>query len=77
VETKEDGSQILRKHATSAWVDKKHGALIVDIYDRETAPPREHFPKGDLHSYNYPLFFKNIEANVEERVNAYLLSKKN
>lgn len=76
VETKEDGSQFLHEHATNAWVDKEHGALIVDIYDMETAPPREHFPKGDLHSYNYPLFFKNIEANVEERVNAYLLSKK-
>lgn len=72
METKEDGTQFIHEHATNAWVDKKHGAVIVDIYDLETAPPREHFPKGDLHSYNYPLFFKNIEANVEERVNAYL-----
>lgn len=78
METKEDGTQFLHKNATSAWVDKEHGAVIVDIYDLETAPPREHFPKGDLHSYNYPLFFKNIEANVEERVNAYLaITQKN
>lgn len=77
METKEDGTKFLHEHATNAWVDKKAGAVIVDIYDIKTAPPREHFPKGDLHSYNYPLFFKNIEANVEERVNAYLHSKKN
>ncbi len=77
VETKEDGTQLIRKNATNAWIDKKIGAVIVDIYDIETAPPREYFPKGDLHSYNYPLFFKNIEANVEERIAAYLKNRKN
>lgn len=76
METKEDGTQIIHKNATNAWIDKKIGAVIVDIYNIETAPPREYFPKGDLHSYNYPMFFKNIEANAEERVNAYL-NKKN
>lgn len=77
VETKEDGTQIIHKNATNAWIDKKIGAVIADIFNTETAPPREYFPKGDLHSYNYPLFFKNIEANAEERVNAYLAAKKN
>lgn len=76
VETKEDGTQIVHKNATDAWVNKKIGAVMVNIYNKESAPPREYFPKGDLHSYNYPLFFKNIEANVEERVSAYCRSKK-
>lgn len=75
IETEEDGTQKIHDHATNAWIDKKIGAVIVDIYDIETAPPREYFPKGDLHSYNYPLFFKNIEANTEERVNAFFQKK--
>lgn len=76
METKEDGTQIIHKNATNVWIDKKAGAVIADIFDLETAPPREYFPKGDLHSYNYPMFFKNIEANTKERVEAYLASKK-
>jgi len=66
-----DGKIEETPHFTDAWIDTDSGGLIIGAYTLETTPPRPHFPKGDLHTYNYPLFYRNIENNALERVKAY------
>lgn len=54
---------------TGAHVDKTVCALV-------TTPPEDlkigHFPKGVLHKYDYALWYRNLEHNVQTRINAYL-----
>ena len=71
VDIQADGSKKEIPHFTDAWIDTETGALIVGAYTLDTAPPRPNFPKGDLHTYNYPLFYRNIEENALARVKAY------
>lgn len=55
-------------HYTGARVDKRTGALI-------TTPPDKmeigHFPKGVLHKFDYAFWYRNIEKNVQDRINSY------
>ncbi|KAB1438825.1 DUF3089 domain-containing protein [Pseudodesulfovibrio senegalensis] len=56
-------------HYTGAQVDTKSGALV-------TTPPDElelgHFPKGVLHKFDYAFWYRNLEQNVRDRIDAYL-----
>lgn len=56
-------------HYTGARVDKKTGALV-------TTPPDKlelgHFPKGVLHKFDYAFWYRNLEQNVRNRIDAYL-----
>ncbi|WP_320169426.1 DUF3089 domain-containing protein [Maridesulfovibrio sp.] len=56
-------------HYTGAKVDKKTSALV-------TTPPEKleigHFPKGVLHKFDYAFWYRNIERNVKQRIDAYL-----
>ncbi len=56
-------------HYTGARIDEKTGALV-------TTPPEElnigHFPKGVLHKFDYAFWYRNLEQNVRDRINAYL-----
>lgn len=61
---------------TDTWIDTKTGGLIVGAYTLENAPPRPFFPVGDLHSYNYPLFYRNLENNALARTKAYYAKNK-
>lgn len=61
---------------TDAWIDEEIGALIVNAYTKENAPPRKGFPQGDLHTYNHAFFYRNIEQNVCDRIKAYIEKKK-
>lgn len=60
---------------TDTWIDTKTGGLIVGAYTLENTPPRPFFPIGDLHTYNYPLFYRNIESNALARTKAYYAKK--
>jgi len=55
-------------HYTGAHIDKKTSALV-------TTPPDKleigHFPKGVLHKYDYALWYRNLERNVQDRIDAY------
>jgi hypothetical protein len=56
-------------HYIGARVDKKSGALV-------TTPPESleigHFPEGVLHKYDYAFWYRNIQRNVKDRIEAYL-----
>ena len=56
-------------HYTGARIDKKVCALV-------TTPPENleigHFPQGVLHKYDYAFWYRNLERNVRDRIEAYL-----
>lgn len=56
-------------HYTGARIDNQTSALV-------TTPPDTlkigHFPKGVLHKYDYAFWYRNLERNVQDRINAYL-----
>jgi hypothetical protein len=56
-------------HYTGAQIDTKTSALV-------TTPPEKleigHFPKGVLHKYDYAFWYRNLERNVQDRIDAYL-----
>ncbi len=66
-----DGTSEEIPHFTDAWIDTNTGGLIVGAYTLENTPPRQGFPRGDLHSYNYALFYRNLEENALMRAKAY------
>jgi hypothetical protein len=55
-----------------ARIDKTTGALIVNPSETLDCAP---FPNGILHRYDYMFWYKNLEANVSERIDAYLNQK--
>jgi hypothetical protein len=63
-------------HYTGACINTETGAL-------ETTPPDYkqldlgHFPEGVLHKFDYAFWYRNLEKNVAERVESYLLKNKN
>ncbi len=54
---------------TGAQIDTNTSALV-------TSPPDKlkigHFPAGVLHKFDYAFWFRNLEQNVRDRINAYL-----
>lgn len=58
---------------TGAYIDEKRGSLVVvDV-------PLGRFPQyltgnGIFHIYDYQFFFRNLQKNVEDRIEAYLAS---
>lgn len=62
----------LYPHFTSAQIVK--GALIVHPQDVHLVTVKGgHFPEGVYHAYDYSLFFENIKANIQERIEAHRL----
>ena len=52
-----------------ARVDNETGALITELpEDLDTTP----FPQGVYHRYDYALWYRNLQANVERRWQSYL-----
>jgi hypothetical protein len=52
-----------------ARVDKATGALVTELpEDLDTDP----FPQGVYHKYDYALWYRNLEKNVELRCQSYL-----
>ncbi|WP_338325291.1 DUF3089 domain-containing protein [Pseudodesulfovibrio senegalensis] len=56
-------------HYTGAYLDTKTRALM-------TSPPEKldlgRFPPGVLHKYDFALWYRNIERNAQDRIEAYL-----
>ncbi len=56
-------------HYTGARIDAKTGALVA-------VPPEKlelgQFPKGVLHKYDYAFWYRNLERNVRDRIEAFL-----
>ncbi len=66
-----DGTGEETPNFTDTWIDQSSGALIVDAYTKQNAPVHPYLPKGDLHPYNYSLFYRNLEQNAMQRVQTY------
>ena len=52
-----------------ARINQGTGALIVNPTDTLNCAP---FPDGILHRYDYMFWYRNLEVNVSERIDAYL-----
>jgi len=61
-------------HYADAQVDSTKGVVITTTPDVETWSPGgpNAFPKGVFHSFDFPFYYFDVQANAKERVNAYL-----
>ena len=58
---------------TGAYIDPQRGALKVpDVTPEEYPPVLSIFSDGIYHLYDYQFFYRNLQENVEVRLNAYL-----
>ncbi|MDO4204322.1 MAG: DUF3089 domain-containing protein [Selenomonadaceae bacterium] len=58
---------------TGAYIDEKRGSLIVtDIWGPRF--PKALTGKGSYHVYDFQFFFRNLQKNVGDRIEAYLES---
>lgn len=71
-----DTSGTYRKvpHYADAQVDIEKGALISTTPDVNVWSPGgpKAFPRGVYHSFDFPFYYFNVQANAKERVSAYL-----
>ena len=61
-----------------AQVDSAHVVLIAttpaeDLLHELT---QHGFPRGVYHSFDYPFYYETLRANVQSRVNKYLVDRK-
>ncbi len=70
-----DGSGEEIPEFSDAWIDVNSGGLIVGAYNHDNAPLCSYLPRGDLHLYNYELFYRNIENNSIKRIQAFNSAK--
>ncbi|KIX12749.1 DUF3089 domain-containing protein [Dethiosulfatarculus sandiegensis] len=62
--------KVLREvpHYTGAQIDRKNGVLV-------TTPPEKleigHFPQGVLHKFDFAFWYRNLQKNVKDRIDAY------
>ena len=58
---------------TGAYIDPERGALKVpDVSPDDYPPGLSLFASGVYHLYDYQFFYRNLQQNVSERVEAYL-----
>ena len=58
---------------TGAYIDETRGTLKVTDVTPEAYPPGlDIFTEGIYHLYDYQFFYRNLQQNVETRINAYL-----
>jgi predicted small secreted protein len=68
-----DGSLSIAKNFADAQVDTKKGVLICSTVDVETyAPGNTVFGKGVFHTFDYPLYYYDLQANATLRTQNYL-----
>ena len=59
-----------------AYIDPVRGTLKVPDVTAEDFPSRTVFlPEGAYHIYDYEFFYRNLQKNVQTRINAYLANK--
>ena len=60
-------------HLTGAYIDDARGTLkVTDISPAEYPAGLELFVDGIYHLYDYQFFYRNLEKNVQTRMDAYL-----
>lgn len=68
-----DGS--IRKeipYLTGAYLDPIRGTIKVTDIDKAAYPPvLDLFKSGEYHIYDYQFFYRNLQLNVRERIDAY------
>lgn len=58
---------------TGAYLDNTRGTLKVTDVTADAHPPiLDGFSPGEYHLYDYQFFYRNLQANVAKRVQAYL-----
>lgn len=61
-----------------AYIDPVRGALKVTDIDPKAFPANiPSLPEGSYHIYDYQFFFRNLQENVQDRLNAYLAKENN
>ena len=61
---------------TGAYIDAERGALKVpDVTPEEYPPVLPIFSDGVYHLYDYQFFYRNLQENVDVRLNAYLAER--
>ncbi|MCI1778572.1 MAG: DUF3089 domain-containing protein [Bacteroidales bacterium] len=65
-----------KPHLTGAYITLPRGTLVATDIDPDEYPPiLSVFQKGVYHLYDYQFFYRNLQKNVGERVNAFLSEK--
>jgi len=60
-------------HYSDAQIDLKTGALMTNIPEGEDLDVGPYFPKDVYHMFDYAFWYRNLQQNVGDRINAYLL----
>lgn len=61
------------EHLTGAYIDPKRGALkVTDVSPDNYPAGLSIFEDGIYHLYDYQFFYRNLQENVNVRLNAYL-----
>lgn len=57
---------------TGAYIDEERGALkVVDVTPKEYPAVLDIFEDGIYHLYDYQFFYRNLEENVQDRIEAF------
>lgn len=58
---------------TGAYIDDIRGALkVADVAPEDYPPGLDIFDEGIYHLYDYQFFYRNLEKNVQTRIDAYI-----
>lgn len=58
------------------YIDPERGVLkVTDVTPEEFPPILPILPEGSYHLYDYQFFFRNLQQNVDCRINSYLRNK--
>lgn len=58
---------------TGAYIDETRGALkVTDVTPQEYPPVLDIFEDGIYHLYDYQFFYRNLEENVQDRIEAFV-----
>ena len=61
---------------TGAYIDDVRGALkVTDVTPEEYPAGIDIFEEGIYHLYDYQFFYRNLQNNVQTRINSYLVKK--
>jgi hypothetical protein len=61
---------------TGAYIDDVRGALkVTDVTPEEYPPVLDIFDDGIYHLYDYQFFYRNLQENVQTRINTYINNK--
>ena len=55
------------------YIDEERGVVkVTDIQPKDYQPVVPGLPEGSYHIYDYQFFFRNLQNNVEDRLNEYM-----